>query len=173
VYGTDKRSKSFIELRTKLRAFVEYNPLFGRKIYKNEKRFVQVKCSETNNMKTLIKTIRPHSFNLNHMNFYRNNISNVINHLINTQYNISLMRFNSPVREEYYENNYHYANNHEDNDANEEEENEEEENGEEENGEDDDDNEHHINVEIIAVDNLPEEDEASDTISETSRDSIS
>jgi hypothetical protein len=108
VYGIDKSRRAFIELKTKLRAFVEYNPMFGRKMYKSEKRFEEVKCPETNTITTDIKISRKYSFNLSHMNFYKNNINNVIDHLINTEYNISFMRFNSPVHEAdyYYEDDY-------------------------------------------------------------------
>jgi hypothetical protein len=157
VYGTDKRSKSFIELKTKLRAFVEYNPMFGRKIYKKEKKFVQIKCAETNSIKTVIKTIRTCSFNLNHMNFYKNNINNVINHLINTQYNISFMRFNSPVQvDDYYDDDYEYDYNNDDNDDND----SEDDDSENDDADDDDnDNETPLNEEIVAVENIPEEGE--------------
>jgi hypothetical protein len=58
VYGTDKRNKSLGELKSKLRAFVEYNPFFGRRLCKSEKRFVQVKCNKTNTTTTSLKTIR-------------------------------------------------------------------------------------------------------------------
>jgi hypothetical protein len=175
VYGTEKRNESLIQLKTKLRAFVQYNPLFGRKIYKSERRFVQVRCSETNTIKTVIKTIRMNSFNVDHMNFYKSNITNLVNNVaINSQHSISFTIFNnpSPVREDDYD----YANDYDDandeDDENDEDEDEDFENNEEEN----DNNEHHINLEIIAVENIASErvesdTEADDVASET--DSIS
>ena len=93
VHGTDKRNKSLAELKIKLRAFVEYNSLFGRKIYKSERRFVQ---SISNNT-SIIKTTTTFSFNLDHINFYKDTFKT-------TQYNISFARFNSPGFEEIYYN---------------------------------------------------------------------
>jgi len=108
VYGTEKRNKSLIQLKTKLRAFVEYNSLFGRKIYKSEKSFAKPMCNKT----SIIKTTRTFSFNLDHINFYKNNT----NSPNNTQYNISFARFNSPSFEEIYYNNSEEENSLDDDD---------------------------------------------------------
>jgi len=166
VYGTDKRNHSFVQLKNKLRAFVNYNPLFGRKIYKSERMFVQVNCTETNTMKTVIKTVRKNSFNMDHINFYRGEVNNIVNTVsINAQPRISFTIFNdpSPIREEeYYDDDYDY-------------ENDEDEDFENniENNEDDDNNETPLNEQIVAVENIPEEGEIEEVDSNSNSDSAS
>jgi hypothetical protein len=151
VKGTEKKVNSYFRLKYKLRDFVEYNPLFGRKIYKTAKKIVQVKCDVTNNMITTVKNITTFSFNLDHINFYKKNIENAIN-IFNIQYNnnnnnISFTRLHSASYEsendDISETNDYDNNNH---------------------NEDDNqmllDNEDDMEEDIIAVENLPEGEES-------------
>jgi len=95
VHGTDKRNTSYVQLKEKLKEFVNFNPQFGRKINKKTKQFVQIKCPETNNMIYALRTIRTFSFNLNHIPFQEI----YPNYYNNPEYNIFNTRFQSPSYE--------------------------------------------------------------------------
>jgi len=66
VNGTEKKNRSFIELKNRLRDFVIFNPAFGRKICKIEKNFV---CTSNNGF--VLQKKKTYSFNLKHINFYK------------------------------------------------------------------------------------------------------
>lgn len=179
VYGTEKRGNSFIELKTKLREFVEYNPMFGRKLYKNENRFAHVKCEETNTIKTVIKKFRTYSFNLNHVNFYKNNVNCLVNNLINAEHsNFSFMRFNYPVNAV---DNYEYEYNdddvydNDDTDDNDDYNDDDNDDDNDDNDDTDDNEQNPINEEVIAVEDIPEDGEViePDSYSASDTDSIS
>lgn len=122
VKGTEKKVNSYFTLKYKLRDFVEYNPLFGRKAYKIVKKIVQVKCNVTNNMIATVKNISTFSFNLDHINFYKKNIENSKN-IFDFHYNnnISFRRLRSPSYESEHDNigeNNDYENNNQTEDDN-------------------------------------------------------
>jgi hypothetical protein len=79
VCGTEKKHESYTKLKNKLKQFAEFNPQFGRKIIKIEKKYIFVNCSLTNNPKMVLKRIKTCNFNLKHIDFYKNNINNLEN----------------------------------------------------------------------------------------------
>jgi hypothetical protein len=91
VNGTDKRNNSIIELKSRLKDFVKFNPTFGRKIYKFEKKYVMIKCEKTNNMVYVLKRVKSFSFNLHHIDFYKKHeqdsfLSNYDNNILNARF---------------------------------------------------------------------------------------
>jgi len=70
VIGTIKKVDSLAELEYKLKRFVKFNYLFGRKIYKEETKIIQVDCKATGQIKYKTKKVLMPYFNLRHVNFY-------------------------------------------------------------------------------------------------------
>ena len=91
VEGTEKKTRSLYDLKRRLNMFANFNPKFGRKYYKFEKKTTVVICPFTNKTRFVTKRIRTDLFNLDHIDFYKN--ANVKN-----RYDIADLILNTRIR---------------------------------------------------------------------------